>query len=78
MKSIQETSLKIFKDAALDRISRETHANIIIWWIDDLAKLIENIRETSIHDVDARVRLESLSKTTGISITTLWRFYDRD
>lgn len=77
MKTIQETSLEIFSDAVTKRTTSTRHQNTIVWWIDDLAKKIENIRETSLNREDALTRLYDLSLISGISIKTLFSFYDK-
>lgn len=49
----------------------------MIHFIDELAKKLQNIRETSLDRTDAINRIEELAKTTGISKSTLHRLYDR-
>ena len=75
MERHDELVLRLLKDTNLSIIEKGAIANQMIWWIDDIGKIIQNIRETSLDHHDAVSRLTKLAKESGISLGTLLKLY---
>jgi len=65
---------KLFDRVSAGEIGKVDHANIAVWFIDDLSKQIQNIRETSLNKWDADTRITELASRSGITLSTLYRF----
>ena len=77
MERHDELMVKVEGKAIKGEIDPIQVARESVWFIDDLAKKIENIRQTSFNREDANIRLVDLATKSGITLGTLHRFYDR-
>lgn len=76
MKRLDATSQELFIKASCGTITERDHHERLVWFFDDVAKQLANIRETSINREDVRIRLSELSGKSGIAIKTLILLYD--